>query len=97
MDNTIDLSPCPFCGGDVRIIGDFFVFVTCCKCGIMVGGVSLTNVADKWNRRVDNQEMISLLERVRNLENRLAAYALDTVSDRTQRMGSLNRLDRRGW
>lgn len=56
------LKPCPFCGGEVRIISSKKDFQTSveetyglCKCGFVFTILSEVNKFEKkWNRRADN-------------------------------------------
>ena len=58
-----DLKPCPFCGGNARLLVGDGVRVICSKCyaGTMVrtdniesDSNSVEKVIEAWNRRVDN-------------------------------------------
>ena len=59
---TIDLKPCPFCGGEAKIIeehdimiGETFYFCECvdCTATILGGKVEEKEAIKMWNRRVD--------------------------------------------
>lgn len=65
--SKIELKPCPFCGGEAVIHVDNGVCVICRECnsqtislvdGISQGkpnGSAIYSVAEKWNRRADNE------------------------------------------
>ena len=69
MTDEIKLKPCPFCGGEAEIISDVygimckgFALVTCKDCGAKsdkseesIDYCAKQVVADKWNRRANNE------------------------------------------
>lgn len=51
MDNK--LKPCPFCGGEARLIGHSPYSITCCKCRATTVICDTPEKAiNEWNRRV---------------------------------------------
>ena len=49
---TIELKPCPFCGGKAEMMGITFVYVKCLKCGVETMGFREEDeAAGAWNRR----------------------------------------------
>lgn len=51
MDNK--LKPCPFCGGEARLVGHYPYSVTCCKCRATTVICNTPDDAiDAWNNRV---------------------------------------------
>ena len=51
MDN--ELKPCPFCGGEARLIGHSPYSITCCKCRATTVICNTPEKAiDAWNYRV---------------------------------------------
>ena len=61
MDNT-GLKPCPFCGCDVRFDAAYSYFrdkvIYCDSCDMVFTlddcGATASEIAEAWNRRVDN-------------------------------------------
>lgn len=47
---TIILKPCPFCGGDIRLDG--FYFLMCDLCSLRMYDYNNELLIEKWNRRV---------------------------------------------
>lgn len=48
------LKPCPFCGGEARLIGHFPYTITCCKCRATTVFYNTPEKAiDAWNNRVE--------------------------------------------
>ena len=55
----IELRPCPFCGGEAKIIkGALRVWIHCFGCGIQLAARYLTeeDAAEAWNRRNDGEQ-----------------------------------------
>ena len=59
---TLDLKPCPFCGGEAKVvkeydsmIGETFYFCECASCTatILGGKVEEKEAIKIWNRRVE--------------------------------------------
>lgn len=59
-----ELKPCPFCGGNARLLVNDGVRVICCKCyiGTMImkdvmwqESNAVETVIDAWNRRYNNE------------------------------------------
>lgn len=55
MTDTIDLKPCPFCGGNNIEHYEMEMFIGCRDCHIIVKpwawGPGLPKITDTWNRR----------------------------------------------
>ena len=49
---TEKLKPCPFCGGEAKLIDDDWSYVICTKCGIHpYHRISLKDAIEEWNNR----------------------------------------------
>lgn len=61
MDKQTELKPCPFCGGNAKIVegydcllGETVYYIECCDCKatFLDGNDNRENEIKKWNRRV---------------------------------------------
>ena len=53
---TIELKPCPFCGGEAEIQGEDYFWSECKYCSAeTMGNWDVAEAIEAWNRRVDNE------------------------------------------
>ena len=98
MSDPIYLIPCPFCGGEAVLIKNPEGFDThCVKCstcgcntGAYLGGDSLQNAVDAWNRRANDD--ISFWEELqymlRDATNAQAEEAIKILQEKLARKKS---------
>ena len=71
----IEIEPCPFCGGEARILHGglrCMATVECCRCGASVKAISDSDdpvdmAVKKWNTRFQNKALEGILGYVRNI------------------------------
>ncbi len=73
-ETMIEIEPCPFCGGEARILHGglrCMATVECCKCGASVKAIDEMNPVEmavqKWNTRFQNKALERILGYVRNI------------------------------
>ena len=60
------LKPCPFCGGEARLIGHYPYSITCCNCRATTVICNTPDDAiDAWNRRVEPTFTLDELDAIR--------------------------------